>query len=331
MPKLRTLTVVCPVYEEEDVIAEFQAELGRALAALSGWTATTLFVVDRGSDRTLDILRDIAARDRSVRVLSLSARFGQQMALRAGLDHSDSDAVLMMDSDLQHPPSLVPSLLAGIDQGYDVVYTIREDAFDLPLLKRLGSRGFYRLINAMSPTRIPEGAADFRVITRRVAEVFRHGLPERRPFLRGLFAWVGFRSLGVRYRPGQRRAGRTKYSPGAMVRLCLDAIVSFSRLPLEVAAPLGLVVFGASLACGLVELARWGLGWASPPGWAVVAILLAVLGGIQLVFLGILGEYLGAVLDEAKARPHYIVEEKINFEEAPAGGERRATQGAGSL
>jgi glycosyltransferase involved in cell wall biosynthesis len=325
MPKLRTLTVVCPVYEEEAVIAEFQAELGRVLATLSGWTATTLFVVDRGSDRTLDILRNIAARDRSVRVLSLSARFGQQMALRAGLDHSHSDAVVMMDSDLQHPPSLIPSLLAGIDQGYDIVYTIREDAHDLPLLKRLGSRGFYRLINAVSATRIPEGAADFRVITRRVAELFRRGLPERRPFLRGLFAWVGFRSLGVRYKPGKRRAGRTKYSLGAMVRLCLDAIVSFSRVPLQLATPVGLLFFGVGLAWGLAELARWGLGRASASGWEIVAILLGVLGGLQLVFLGIRGEYLGAVLDEARARPHYIVEEKINFEEAPAGGEGRAS------
>jgi dolichol-phosphate mannosyltransferase len=327
---MRTLTVVCPVYEEEDVIAEFHGELSRVLATLSGgWIATTLFVVDRGSDRTLDVLRGIAARDPSVRVLALSARFGQQKALRAGLDHSVSDAVLMMDSDLQHPPSLIPSLLAGLDQGYDIVYTIREDAADLPLLKRLGSRGFYRLINVLSDTRIPDGAADFRVISRRVADVFRRGIPERRPFLRGLFAWVGFRSLAIRYKPGKRRAGRTKYSLRGMVRLCLDAIVSMSRAPLQVAAPLGLLVFGAALACGLVELARFGLGAARPSGWVVVAILLGLLGGAQLVFLGILGEYLGAVLDEAKGRPHYLVEERINFEDAASRDKRQAAHEGG--
>lgn len=327
---MRTLTVVCPVYDEEEIIAEFQAELQRVLATLAGgWTATTLFVVDRGTDRTLQILRGIAARDPSLRVLALSARFGQQLALRAGLDHSDSDAVLMMDSDLQHPPSLIPELLAGLDRGYDIVYTIREDAADLPLLKRLGSRGFYRLINALSETRIPDGAADFRVISRRVVEVFRYRIRERRPFLRGLFAWVGFRSLAIRYTPGKRRAGRTKYSLGGMVRLCLDAIVSFSRVPLQVAAPLGLLVFGVGLAWGLVELARWGLGEASPAGWVVVAILLGVLGGAQLVFLGVLGEYLGVVLDETKARPHYIVEERINFDDAAPGSERHAAHEGG--
>lgn len=314
---MRTLTVVCPVYDEEEAIAEFQAELSRVLATLAGdWSATTLFVVDRGTDRTLEILRDIATRDPSVRVLALSARFGQQMALRAGLDHSDSDAVLMMDSDLQHPPSLIPDLLAGLDQGYDIVYTIREDAADLPPLKRLGSRGFYRLINALSETRIPEDAADFRLISRRVVEVFQHRIPERRLFLRGLFAWVGFRSLAFRYRPGKRRAGRTKYSLRRMVRLCLDGIVSFSRVPLQVAAPIGLLVLGVSLASGLLALGRWWPEGASPPGWVIVTILLGVLGGAQLVFLGILGEYLGAVLDEVKARPHYLVEERINFPDA---------------
>jgi polyisoprenyl-phosphate glycosyltransferase len=314
---MRTLTVVCPVYEEEEVISEFQAELRSVLAALAGrWSATTLFVVDRGADRTLEILRGIAARDPSVRVLALSARFGQQMALRAGLDHSDSDAVLMMDSDLQHPPTLIPDLLAGLDQGYDVVYTIREDAADLSPLKRLGSRAFYRLINALSETRIPEGAADFRVVSRRVAEVFRHRIPERRAFLRGLFAWVGFRSLAIRYRPGRRRAGRTKYSLRRMIRLCLDAIVSFSHVPLRAAAPLGLLVFGAGVVSGLVALARWWAGGMPPSGWVAVATLLGILGGVHLVFLGILGEYLGMVLDEVKARPHYLVEEKINFEDA---------------
>jgi len=314
---MRTLTIVCPVYNEEEAIAEFQAELGRVLATLAGgWSVTTLFVVDRGTDRTLELLRGIAARDPSVRVLALSARFGQQMALRAGLDHADSDAVLMMDSDLQHPPSLIPDLLAGLDRGYDIVYTIREDAADLSLLKRLGSRGFYRLINALSETRIPEGAADFRAISRRVVEVFRHRIPERRPFLRGLFAWVGFRSMAVRYHPGRRRAGRTKYSLRRMIRLCLDAIVSFSRVPLQAATSLGVLILGVGLASGLVALARWWLGGASPAGWVVVAVLLGVLGGAHLVFLGILGEYLGVVLDEVQARPHYLVEERINFEDA---------------
>ena len=310
---MRTLTVVCPVYDEEAVILAFHEELSRVLAGLEGrWSASVLYVADRGTDRTLDLLRGLAAADRSVRVLALSSHFGQQASLLAGLDHCDADAVVMMDGDLQHPPALIPDLLAAHEKGYDVVYTVREDTPDIPLVKRVTARWFYRLASAISDTPIREGAADFRLVSRRVVEVFQRGIRERGLFLRGLFAWVGFRACPVRFRAGARRAGRTKYSVARMVRFALGGVVAFSRVPLRAAALAGLLVCSFGLLAGATALREW-LREGAPPGWSVALAVFGLVGGVQLLFLGILGEYLGAVLDEVKARPHYVVEERINL------------------
>ncbi|HUL76907.1 MAG TPA: glycosyltransferase family 2 protein [Vicinamibacteria bacterium] len=314
---MRTLTVVCPACDEQETIADFHAELRRALVSVAGrWSSTVLYVVDGGTDRTLDILRQVAAADPAVRVLALSARFGQQAAILAGLDHCDSDAVVMMDSDLQHPPAVVPELLAVHERGYDVVYTVGDGASDTPLAKRLTARWFYRLLSALAETPIHEGAADFRLVSRRVVQVFQRGIRERGLFLRGLFVWVGFPSCAVPFRVAPRRAGRTKYSFGRMLRFGLGGIVAFSRVPLRAAAGAGALVLGLGLAAS--GWGVWGLVRAgSPPPWALPLALFGLVSGAQLVFLGILGEYLGAVLDEVRARPHYVVAERIGFEPGP--------------
>jgi dolichol-phosphate mannosyltransferase len=312
---MKTLTVVSPVYEEESVILAFHQELRRALAAVEGrWAWSVIYVVDRGTDRTLELLRELAGSDPSVRVLALSSHFGQQASLLAGLDHCDADAVVMMDCDLQHPPALLPELLEAHEKGYDVVYTVREDTRDIPLLKRLTARWFYRLVGAMSDTAIREGAADFRLVSRRVVEVFQGRIRERGLFLRGLFSWVGFPSCPVRFRVGARRAGRTKYSLGRMVRFGLGGVVAFSRAPLRAAFAVGaaLAALGGVLVAG--ALARSVATRAPFLSGAAIAGLIVGVSGLQLLFLGVLGEYLGAVLDEVRARPHYLVEERINLE-----------------
>jgi polyisoprenyl-phosphate glycosyltransferase len=322
---MQTLTVVCPVFNEEAVVLAFHEELRGALATIEGrWSWSVVYVVDRGTDRTLDLLRRLAESERNVGVLALSSHFGQQASLLAGLDHCDADAVVMMDCDLQHPPALVPELLAAHEQGCDVVYTVREDTPDIPVLKRVSARWFYRLVGAISETAIHEGAADFRLVSRRVVEVFQSRVRERGLFLRGLFSWVGFRSCPVRFRAGARRAGRTKYSLGRMLRFGTGGIVAFSRAPLRAAlavgvalAAVGAVVLGAVLARSVAA--------GSPLGsWAAVAGLVLALSGVQLIFTGVLGEYLGAVLDEVKARPHYVVQERINLDarEGPRSGAR---------
>ena len=311
-PAMRTLTVVSPVYDEERVILAFHEELRRALAGLEGWQARVLYVVDRGGDRSLDLLRALAAAEPSVSVLALSSRFGQQAALLAGLDHSDSDAVVMLDCDLQHPPSVIPQLVARHEQGFDVVYTVRENDATLPLLKRLSARAFYGLANAISDTPIRQGAADFRLLARPVVRVFQHELRERTLFLRGLVNWVGFRASAVRFRPGARGGGETKYPFVRMVRFGLAGVVSFSRFPLRLAGVVGLLLLLLALATGALAASAF-LGGGGSDRWLVLALMLLV-GGLQLVFIGVLGEYLGAVLEEVRARPHYVVEERINLD-----------------
>jgi dolichol-phosphate mannosyltransferase len=315
---VRTLTVVCPVHNEQEVVAAFHAELRRLLDSIAGrWAATILLVDDGSTDRTREVLRDIAARDPSARVITLSAHFGQQAALLAGLDHSESDAVVMMDSDLQHPPALIPRLLDAFEQGADVVFTIREDSPEVPVWKRVSSRWFYRMINAISDTPINENAADFRLVSRRVVEVFRGRLRERSQFLRGLFGWVGFPTAYVRFRVSARPAGKTKYSVRRMLRFAVDGVVSFSKTPLQAAVYVG-VAFGAlGLLSALVTLVQYLVYRSFPPGWTMAVILISIFSGIQLVFLGILGEYVGAIFDEVKARPHYLVDERINFPPRP--------------
>jgi glycosyltransferase involved in cell wall biosynthesis len=309
---MRALTVVCPVRDEEGVVLAFHEELRRVLAGIEGWESSVLYVVDGGTDRTLALLRDLAAADRSVRVLGLSAPFGQQAALLAGLDHCEADAVVMMDGDLQHPPALVPTLLAAHEKGYDVVYTVREDTPEIPFAKRVAARFFYLVTRAVSETPIHEGAADFRLVSRRVVEVFQRSVRERGLFLRGLFVWVGFPSCPVRFRAGARRAGRTKYSLGRNLRLGAGGVVAFSRAPLRAAALAGALVLLLGLLAGAAAVWGW-LRAGSPPAGSVALAVFALVSGAQLLFIGVLGEYVGAVLEEVRARPHYIVAERINL------------------
>jgi polyisoprenyl-phosphate glycosyltransferase len=311
---MRTLTVISPVYNEAEVIESFYRTLRKELDGLAErYESRILFVVDRSSDATLDILKRIAAADRSVGILALSSRFGHQMSLLAGIDHADSDAVIMMDSDLQHPPSHISALLERFEQGYDIVYTIREDEQELGLLKRLSARLFYRLINSLSQVPINESAADFRLISRRVARVFQTQIRERNQFLRGLFSWVGFKSVGVLFRVRTRAAGRSKYSLGRLIRFGMHGIVSFSKRPLQAAILVGFLFAAFGFINALVTLVQYFLYSSLPSGWTTLTILISMFSGVQLIFLGIIGEYLGAIFDEVKARPHYIVEEKVNL------------------
>jgi polyisoprenyl-phosphate glycosyltransferase len=311
---MKTLTVVCPVYNEEEVIGDFCRELRAVLESSAqdyGWTI--LFVVDRCQDATLDILREIARSDSRVRILALSSRFGHQMSLLAGIDHSDSDAVIMMDSDLQHPPELLPAMLGEFEKGYDIVYTVREDSHEIHWLKRLTSRAFYRGINAISQVPINESAADFRLISRRVAKLFQERVRERNLFLRGVVGWLGFRNVALPFRVRRRPAGKSKYSLRRMVTFGVTGVISFSKSPLQAAVVVGLgfALFGFGFAA--VTLIQYFVYEALPPGWATLTILLSIFSGIQLTFLGVLGQYIGAIFDEVKARPHYIVEERVNF------------------
>lgn len=311
---MKTLTVVCPVYNEEDVIRAFYTELRRELLKLAGrYASKILFVVDRCSDSTLDILKQIAENDGDVQILALSSRFGHQMSLLAGIDHADSDVLIMMDSDLQHPPELIPEMLARYEAGDDIVYTIRQDSRETGFFKRFASRLFYRAINSMSKVPINESAADFRLISRRVADVFRKQIRERNQFLRGLFSWVGFKSSGLPFRVRARAAGRSKYTMSRLVRFGAHGVVSFSKRPLQASIVLGFLFAAFGFIVAVITFIQYLVSDQLPSGWTTLTILISMFGGVQLIFLGIIGEYIGAIFDEVKGRPHYIVEESINF------------------
>ncbi len=312
----KTLTVICPVYNEEEVIESFLCELHDALDRISAYyDSTILLVVDRSSDRTLEILRKRAERERSLRILALSSRFGHQMSLLAGIDNSSSDAVIMMDSDLQHPPSLIPEMLRKFEMGYDIVYTVREDSSEIGFFKRLSSKLFYRTINLISQVPINESAADFRLVSRRVTDVFRRQIRERNQFLRGLFNWVGFKSIGVSFQSRTRPAGKSKYSLSRMVCFGLHGMISFSKKPLEAAVLVGFLFAGFALFNAFVTFVQYFIYRSLPSGWTTLTMLISMFSGVQLIFLGIIGQYIGAIFDEVKARPHYIIEDKVNFPE----------------
>lgn len=311
----KTLTVISPVYNEEEVIRDFYIELSRVLVDLSyRYEYKILFVVDQSTDTTWEILKSIAEQDHSVQIILLSSRFGHQMSLLAGIDNSTSDVIVMLDSDLQHPPELIPKMLTKYEQGYDIVYTIRQDSPEISFFKRSTSKLFYSFINKISNITINESAADFRLISHRVAEVFRKQIRERNQFLRGLFSWVGFRSTGIKFQVRKRRAGRSKYSLGRMFQFGFEGVISFSKKPLKAAIYVGLGFAILSFLFAIVSLFQYFIYASFPSGWTTIVMLISISSGVQLIFLGIVGEYIGAIFDEVKGRPHYIVEEKVNLE-----------------
>ena len=310
---MHTLTVIAPVYNEEEVIADFYLELKATLGTLVGYRATMLFVVGRGTDRTFPILKELAAKDKDLRVLWLSSRFGHQMQLLAGIDYADSDVLVMMDSDLQHPPSLIPKLLAEFEKGNEVVFTVREKASDQSLLRKWCSDIFYWLLNRISDVRISGNAADFRLISRKVANVLKNEIRERNLFLRGIMPWIGFNQASVRFTANPRKAGKSKYPLSRLITFGLSGAVSFSRKPLRVATLIGLFLALLGFGYATFTVIQFFFLKTLPFGYATLVVLLSVLGGFQLLFLGVIGEYVGAIFDEVKKRPHYIVDERINF------------------
>lgn len=308
------IQVVCPVYNEENMVVHFYEKLKYVLDSISNIAWKVLFVMDRSTDQTSKVLTELSNKNNNVQVIMLSTRFGHQMSLVAGIDHTDkdSDAIIMMDADLQHPPELIPRLIDEFRNGHEVVYTIRSEPKDNNVLKKISSNLFYKVMNILSEVKISSGEADFRLISNRVANIFKTDIRERNQFLRGLFSWVGFERIGISYDPAEREIGTSKYNWTRMFRFAFSGIVSFSKKPLQYAIISGIAfsLFGLLFTC--IVIANYFLNDKTPSGWSTLSILICVFGGIQLFFLGILGEYIAAIFDEVKSRPLYIVEKKIN-------------------
>jgi dolichol-phosphate mannosyltransferase len=303
------------VYNEEEVILDFHAELVKVVDGLyPRFLSEIIYVVDRGTDRTFDLLSGVAAGDRRVKILALSTRFGHQMSLLAGIDHARGDAVVMLDSDLEHPPGLIPQMIERWEQGYEIVVTTRESS-PKGFLKRQSSKLFYRVLNRISNVPMTENSPDFRLISGRVARVFKEQIRERNQFLRGLFSWVGFNRTSLGYADQMRTKGKTKYTVSRLLRFAISGIISFSKRPLQWAVLTGFLFAAFGFGLALVTLIQFLFVGRQllPAGWTTLVVIISVFSGVHLIFLGIIGEYIGAIFDEVKARPHYIVDRAVNF------------------
>jgi dolichol-phosphate mannosyltransferase len=304
------IDIISPVFREEASIEAFHNALLTATAPLkSEYAFRYIYVVDPSPpDRSHEILKTIADRSSDVTVLVMSRRFGHQAAIIGGLDEADGDAVIMLDSDLQHPPSLIPTLIERWRAGADIVQTLRQDDAKISFGKRVTSRWFYKLFEWFTKIDLNAGSADFRLLSRKVATVFRDQFPEHNPFLRGLITWVGYNISYVPFTPDKRHAGRSNYSLAGLMAFAVNGICSFSKLPLRMCIWLGLFMGIGSLILGAFYLFMYFfVETVEVPGWASLFALLSFTGGVNLFFLGVLGEYVGLVFDEVKNRPRYLL------------------------
>lgn len=310
------LSVVVPCYNEEAVLRETHVHLVAVLEQLEGLKFELVYIDDGSRDATLEILRELQAASERVRVVSMSRNFGHQLAATAGLEHAAGDVVVVTDADLQDPPEVIGEMVALWRAGYQVVYGVRAERHGETIFKRWTARVFYRLHNQLSDTKLPLDAGDFRLLDRRVVDVLLK-MPERDRFLRGMISWIGFKQVAVMFVRAPRRAGVSKYPLFKMLRFAIDGVISFSFTPLRLALWMGFsslgVAFTAIIYAIIIRLYtdNWVRGWAS----IFTAVLF--LGGIQLITLGIVGEYVGRIYAEVKQRPLYVVQQRLGFSEQP--------------
>ncbi len=316
------LSVVVPCYNEEEVLHTTHRRLVEVLARLEDLDFEVVYVDDGSRDQTPAILRQLQEEDDRVRVLRFSRNFGHQLAVTAGVDHASGDAVVLIDADLQDPPEVILDMVARWREGYHVAYGVRTDRPGESAFKLWTAKAFYRLINRMSDTVIPLDTGDFRLMDRRVVKALQ-SMPERDRFVRGMVSWVGFRQIAVPYQRAPRLAGESKYPLYKMLRFALDGIASFSIAPLKLATWMGFAVSGLAL-LGIVYalfLRLFTSIWIT--GWTAIFISVLFMGGIQLISLGIIGEYIGRIYGEVKRRPLYLVNERLGFEHEAAGQAQR--------
>lgn len=307
------LSIVVPVKDEEDAVATFVERVKGCLAGVddpASGAFEILFVDDGSTDSTLQMIRSAHQADPRVRAISLSRNFGKEAALSAGLDHARGEAVIPMDVDLQDPPEVLGDMIAQWRKGFDVVCGIRTDRGTDSLPKRLTADLYYRAHNWLSEDKIPEHAGDFRLLDRKVVDIIRT-MPERNRFMKGLFAWAGFRQAYVPYRREPRRTGKTKFNYLRLWRFAIDGITSASTVPLRVWSYLGGLVALLAIFYAILVVIRTLLWGVQVPGYASLMVAILFLGGLQLLSLGVLGEYVGRILVESKQRPLYVVREEI--------------------
>jgi polyisoprenyl-phosphate glycosyltransferase len=311
-PPRKRLAVVAPFYNEGAHVRAFLDQLTDVLAGIDAdWSIVC--VNDGSGDDT--ILHLVAAHDRDprIKVIDFSRNFGKEYALTAGLDHCAADAVVLMDSDLQHPPEMLPAMVAKWREGYEVVYMVRQARGDVGLIGGLGRRLFYLLFRITSDVRLPPEAGDFRLLDGVVVRAIRR-LPERTRFMKGIYQWVGFRQIGLPYDEGTRQTGETKLGLWRLTALAIDGISAFSNLPLRLWGMVGAAIAGLSMIYGVMRIIRTMIHGVDVPGYESIIVAVLFLGGVQLLSLGVLGGYIGRIFNEVKGRPLYIVRRTYGLE-----------------
>lgn len=307
-----TLSIVVPMFNEEEVLPILFDRLGNFLANL-GESYEIICVNDGSTDRTAAILAEVHERDKRVKVLNFSRNFGKEIALTAGLDVTTGQAVIPIDADLQDPPELIETFLEKWREGFDVVYAVRRHRDSDTAMKRWSALKFYQVINRVSGVPIPANTGDFRLMDRRVVQAVVQ-LREHNRFMKGLFAWVGFRHIEVAYDRPERAAGQTKFNYWRLWNFALDGITGFSTVPLRIAGYVGMLTALAAIIYGVFLISRTLIYGVDVPGYASLMVAVLLIGGLQLVVLGVIGEYLGRLYAEAQKRPLYIVESSLGLE-----------------
>jgi polyisoprenyl-phosphate glycosyltransferase len=320
-----TYSFVIPVFNEEGLLDELHRRLAQVAESLDG-PAEFILVDDGSTDRTREGAERLRAEDGRVKLVVLSRNFGHQLAITAGLDFAAGDAVVIMDGDLQDPPELVPEMAQRWRDGYDVIYGVRSARPGETRFKRGTATLFYKLMAKLTNVEMPLDAGDFRLVDRRVAEIVAN-MREPDRYLRGMFAWVGFRQTSVSYTREARSSGDTKYSLGRMLRFATDGLLSFSTAPLRITLASGFVIAGLAFAAGIAAILLKAFGAFTAPGWASLIVVLTFFSGVQLMVLGTIGLYVGRIYAQGKGRPLYLVQRAVGFE--PGSGTATADRTAG--
>lgn len=310
----KLVTIVIPAYNESENIVRICSEIEKVFSQLH-YSYEIILVADGCTDTTMETIENLILVNKHIFFIEFSRNFGHQLALKAGLDNAKGDCVISMDCDLQHPPELLPELLAKWEKGYEVVYTIRKEDKKLPISKRLSSKLFYKTLNSLSDVELETGSADFRLLDRRVVAVIQN-FHENEPFLRGLFKWIGFKQTSVEYAPSARHYGKSKYSLKKMIKFALQGVTSFSIKPLYVAIYLGFSFSILSILYIPYVVHAFHSG-KEVSGWASIIMTIVFFGGLQLIILGIIGIYIGKMFMQVKNRPNYIIRSTNIKEQLP--------------
>ena len=313
MTKQIDLSVIVPMYNEQEVIDIFFKRIKEIMNSLSSYSYEIVGVDDGSKDNTYDMLKQYAQKDKRIKVIHFSRNFHKEQALLAGLKNCTGRAAIVIDADLQDPPELIPEFVKKWEEGYQVAYGVRESRKSDGFIKRLSAQAFYKIYNKISDYPIPYNTGDFRLMDRKVIEAVKE-INEKNLFMKGLLNWVGFKSIGIPYSRPQRAAGTTKWNYWKLWNFALDGITSSTTLPLRIWTYIGFLLASISLMYGLYIVLRTLIYGVQVPGYASLLVSILFLGGVQFFVLGIFGEYIGRILIEVKNKPHYIIENKINFD-----------------